>query len=181
MQPLEDRSRLTDEHPLGDLKRERGRVETAVRERLGHVVDDRRALELHRRDVDRHLQGRLAWPPASPALRLPTGLLDDPSPNGDDEAGLLAERDELILGDGPTTGPAPAQERLDPDDLLAGELDDRLVDERQLVPFEGRLKPDRRSSSASPRRRSLVATSQRPAIPAPSAKRGPRGREGGRR
>ncbi len=58
--------------------------------------------------------------------------MQDPSPDRDDQAGLLGERDE-VGGRDDAVAAVPAQEGFNADDALVCELDDRLVHEHKLV------------------------------------------------
>ena len=69
--------------------------------------------------------------------RGPAGLPQHEVAQGEDEAGLLGQGDELVRREQAALGMLPAHERLEADRALGRERDDRLVDEPQLVALEG--------------------------------------------
>ena len=89
--------------------------------------------ELARREVDRDPQARM---PRLPRLRLRAGFAQHPFADRHDEAGLLGERDELGRRHQPMVRLLPAQQRLGADDAAAGEVDLRLVVQRELAALE---------------------------------------------
>ncbi len=66
------------------------------------------------------------------------GLGQDPPADSDDLPGVFSDIDELPPGEAPALGVVPAQQRLDPDGCAGGEVNDRLVRQRQL-PGVGRV------------------------------------------
>ena len=68
-----------------------------------------------------------------PGSGLSAGLLEHPPADRQDLTGLLSDRYEQLGGDDAACGMAPANQRLDPHDLLILELHHRLVDHEQLV------------------------------------------------
>lgn len=78
-----------------------------------------------------------------PRLRLTTHLAQHPFINTQDEARHIEYRDERIRADEATLRVLPAQERLDTDDLVVVQGDNRLVMQPELVAFQvcaGRLR-----------------------------------------
>ncbi len=63
--------------------------------------------------------------------------VQDPAAQLGDQGRLLGQRDELGRGDRAPDGVLPAQQRLDRPGPLHRQVDDRLVDQPQLVPLEG--------------------------------------------
>ena len=92
------------------------------------------AREEPRRDVHRDAE-RLAEHPL-PRRRLAAGVAEHRIGERHDEAGLLGDRDEIGRPDHPAAGTRPAHERLEAADLRRGQLDDRLVDEREVVALD---------------------------------------------
>src|SRR6476620_7504256 len=91
---------LAAERVLLDLEAERARVEPAVVERLLEDQPELGIGELAMRDVDADDQphaGRLA----APLAELGAGGVEHPAAEGDDQAGLLGDRDELARLDEP--------------------------------------------------------------------------------
>ncbi len=72
----------------------------------------------------------------TPGRCLCTGAFQHPSPDRDDQAVLLGERDEQVRPHDAGRRMVPAKQRLDADDSLALELEHRLVDERELLAGE---------------------------------------------
>ena len=84
--------------------------ETRLAQRALHRLDDRRAVELARRDVDRHADAGRDLLPARAVVR---GALQHPFADRVDEAGLLGDADELVGRDQLHVGPLPAHERFE--------------------------------------------------------------------
>ena len=82
-------------------------------------------------------RGLLAGADGGDAGRLAAGLLEHPGADGDDQAGLLEDRDELGGRHGAAVGGDPAQEGLGADDPARRQVDDRLVVEVELAGLEG--------------------------------------------
>src|SRR3954451_860669 len=104
----EDRRRLfrvADQHALGDLELEPGRLDAVLGQGLAHRLDQAVLAELDRGEVDRDAKAR-------PADQVAAGLADHPGADRDDEAGLLGDRDDLAGQDQAALGMAPAQQRL---------------------------------------------------------------------
>src|SRR5215211_3104732 len=82
---------------------------------------------------NRRLQWRAAW----------AGGVQDPAADGHDQAGVLGQGDELARHDQAPVGMVPADQRLHPGQAAAGQLDHRLVADRELLaddgPAQGRL------------------------------------------
>jgi hypothetical protein len=92
--------------------------------------------ELDGRDVDGEQEvaaGLLLAPGGDDAARLP----EDPLADGDDQAGLLGQRDELGGGDHAALGVLPADQGLEADDPPVVEGDLRLEVDAELVALEG--------------------------------------------
>ena len=76
---------------------------------------------------------RVGVPFGDPRRGLLAGGLEHPRADLDDQPALLGERDELGRRDEPARRVLPAQQRLGRGDLAGVEVEDRLVDEEQLV------------------------------------------------
>ena len=95
-------------------------------------LDEVRLLELAGREVD--ADPELRQPEAElPLAGLAARLAQDPAAHRDDVAGLLGDVDELARHQQRPVRRLPADERLEPDDRAAAELDDRLVVEAELA------------------------------------------------
>ena len=80
------------------------------------------------------------------------GLAQHPFADRDDQPGFLGDRDEPVGRDRPALRVVPAQQRLDAADAVVAEAEERLEDERQLVPRQRAAELDlerRRSWSAA--------------------------------
>ena len=86
----------------------------------GHLAAD----ELHRRQVDRHLDMRRQ------GRRIGAGLPQHPFAERQDQPGLLGDGDELRRRDRPARRMGPAQQRLEPGRPVLLQVDDRLVGQR---------------------------------------------------
>ena len=85
------------------------------------VVDHRKGLgrqmrleQLRGGDVDAHAEATPTGEPL-PGGELPARLVEHPSPDGDDAAALLSQRNELIRRDRSPTGQGPSQQCLERD------------------------------------------------------------------
>src|SRR5439155_5822560 len=135
---VDRRGRVLHENTLGDLERERRRVDPRRGRRREDLREEARMLELARGQVDAHAEARLAEP-VLPAPRLAARLVEHPPADRHDEPRVLGERDEVARHEQAPAGRLPAQERLDADDDAAREVDDRLVLEAKLVALDGTL------------------------------------------
>ena len=64
---------------------------------------------------------------------LATRLLEDPGADRDHEARLLRQRDEVVRTHEPSRGVVPTDERLEPLDRAARQVDHRLEQEHELL------------------------------------------------
>jgi hypothetical protein len=69
----------------------------------------------------------------APGEELGAGGAQDPLAELDDQAVLLGDRDEVGRADEPAVRVLPADQGLDVPDGAAGQVDDRLVDQAELV------------------------------------------------
>ena len=148
-----------DEHALGDLEHEQRRRRCPVRRRTARRPRTRPgSLELASGQVDAH---RRASDRASGlAIQSPAWRQACPStqrPSGDDQAGLLGQRDELAPAGRPPCGCCQRTSASTPMIAPRRQLDDRLVVEDELVALErARARSalsSRRASAASCMRR----------------------------
>ena len=94
-EPFDRELHVLHHHALGDLQDQRARVEPRVDEDLAHLVDEFGARDLSDREVDGHVQGRIAREPLLQLDGMAAGLAQHPSADRHDQAGLLGERDEV--------------------------------------------------------------------------------------
>lgn len=118
--------RLLQQHPFGDLDFELTRFDTGFVQREADRFGEVSVAELDRRDIDGKFQAR-------PGARLTAGLADHPFSDRENQPGFLSQRNELIRCDKTFSRIIPAQERLDPDDLLGCQVDLRLVVQLELA------------------------------------------------
>ena len=119
---------------LGDLERERRGLDARFPQHPTDVLREPLSVELVGGDVDRHAD---AVAPICPLRGLAGGLLQHPTTDRRDPPGLLGERDEVLGLDHAARGVPPAQERLDAHDLLARQLEDRLIEQEELPGLQG--------------------------------------------
>jgi hypothetical protein len=117
---------------LGDLEHEHRRRDVVAPQHRGDVLDERRVVQLARRQVHRQRR-RVVAVRAPPAGRLGARGVEHPAADLDDEAALLGARDELVGPDHPALGMLPAHERLDRDGAPVAQVDDRLEVDDELV------------------------------------------------
>ena len=81
----------------------------------------------------------VSWPGmiGEPPGRVVARGAQHPASDRDDHAVVLGDRDELVRHDRAELGMFPTEECLESDDVVGFELDDRLVDELELVSLEG--------------------------------------------
>ena len=81
----------------------------------------------------------VSWPgwSASHLAALRARGAENPASDGDDHAVVFGDRDELVGHDRAEVGMFPTEQCLEPDDVVGFELDNRLVDELELVSLEG--------------------------------------------
>ena len=94
---------------------------------LTTILQQPRVAELQWRQVDRDPQI------VRPRDRGSAGLADDPFADRNDKPDFLGQRYERVRGNQAALGMAPAQKRLKADDVLAGEIDDGLIVEFELL------------------------------------------------
>ena len=121
---------------FGDLELEHRRLEPGLGQDRLDLLDEVGLDELAGGDVHRHQQPRPARPRIPPFPCLATGRLEDPSAERQDESCLLGQRDEGERGDEATVGMLPADERLEPDDAIRFEVDERLVVEAEFASLD---------------------------------------------
>jgi len=122
--------RSVEHEPPGDLEHEPVRPEGVCCEQLLHVVDET-IRDLWCGQVDRQVD-RLR-----PFGEIGARRREHPAPDRTDQSGVLGDADELEVRHDPPLGVTPAQQRFEPDDALALEVDERLVVQLELVQGEG--------------------------------------------
>src|SRR3954469_19712271 len=139
-QALERRARRGDvleEDALGDLEAEAAGLEAAARERPLHLAEELGPGELAARHVDGDAEVGGVREALAPGGDLGGRLLEHPAAERRDEAGLLGQADELGRADDAVAGTVPADERLDADQALVGDVEDRLVVDAELLALDG--------------------------------------------
>src|SRR4051812_8310659 len=131
------RGDVLEQHALGDLEAEAAGLEAAARERALHLGEELRAGELAARDVDGDAEVGGVREALAPGGDLGGRLLEHPLAERCDEAGLLGQADELGRCDDAVAGAIPADERLDADQALVGDVEDRLVVDAELLALDG--------------------------------------------
>ena len=127
---------------LGDLEGQRLGLQPGLPKGLGHLLDQPAVAELPDGEVDEdrrgHLPGLADTPgkPSSQDARLVAGLAQYPTPDGDDEARLLREWDELRGGHQATLRVLPPDERLHADRPAAPKVHLGLVAKHELLPLQ---------------------------------------------
>ena len=136
------------ERRLGDLEDEPGGLQPGGVQDGEDVAGEVRLLQLPAGDVDTD--------PAQPAaLPLgdgdrPAGVVERLQAQLDDEAGLLGQRAEFVRADPALGRVVPPHQGLGRHHLLAGQLDDRLVEHDELAAVRGPPASRARSRSAGP-------------------------------
>ena len=115
-----------------DLQLQPARRQAGGLQRRADGLHDVAALELQGRQVHRHPDR------VGPAHRLGTGAAQHPFADGHDEAHLLGQGDELRRRDRAALRVAPAQQGLEAVEPAVLQIEDRLVDEGQLLLCQGR-------------------------------------------
>ena len=126
-----------DDGALGDLELQPIGRELNLGEDLLDVDHELLATELVAEEID--ADGRRSHPVESilPLERLFAAGPQDPLADGVDETGFFGQGEKLAGWKQTTLGVLPAQESLACDDATRRGVDDRLVVEPELVPFEG--------------------------------------------
>ena len=122
-------------HVLGSFPAgSRQSVAHAARQGFLSGMNEILLLELTRRQIDGNPQIRETR--FLPKLGLRAGRSQHPLADRDDQPGVLGHRNELERRDRAETRMVPAQQRLDSVAPATGQLDDRLVDDAQLLVVE---------------------------------------------
>src|SRR5205823_3569417 len=88
-----------------------------------------RTAELQRRDIDRDGQPR-------PIAAIETGAAQDKFAERHDQAGMFGDRNKARWRNFTMDGVDPARERFNADQALAARIDDRLINDVQLLVFD---------------------------------------------
>ena len=125
-----------EQHVFSYLEIEALRIETGSLQRLLHRLQDIADAELHGRQIDRELDVR------RPLDRVAAGPLQHVVAERRDEAGFLGEGYELGGRNGAARRVRPAQQGFEADDLLAAQIDQRLVMDLERFGQECRAQVD---------------------------------------
>jgi hypothetical protein len=106
---------------------------TGSLERTLDKGDEVRREHLSHRQVDGHAE---RWGGRQPLDELEARTFEDPGADGDDETRVLGQRYEVVWADEVSIGMLPAEQGLDAGECSCGEVDDGLVVEPELLPFE---------------------------------------------
>ena len=140
LEPLQDPDALFGlghDGGLGDLESEAPGRERALphdRRELGHQFG---ALELPGGEIDAHRERAVVRTPFEEALEGPRRLRQHPPAQGVDQSALLGQGDEIIGPEESTLRMTPARERFETYHPVGRQRHDRLVEEDQLLPFDG--------------------------------------------
>ena len=121
-QPLDHRRSALDQHPLGELKGERGRRQAGVVERCEHGLGEPGRADLPRREVDRNADGPAG---AVPGGCLLARLAQHPVAERHDKARVFRDVKKLRRVHR-LASTRPADQRFHTGDLRSGEVHDRL-------------------------------------------------------
>jgi hypothetical protein len=132
VQPL-DGGLVEHQHGLGQLQDQVGGGQPGGVDGAGHVLDHVGLLELAHREVDADERRPHQREAALPVAGRPAGRVQHPAADGDDQAALLGHADELAGHHQAPFGVVPAHQRLQPHHAAAGQLDHRLVADRELL------------------------------------------------
>ncbi|MCP1924909.1 hypothetical protein J2R89_000225 [Bradyrhizobium elkanii] len=143
------RSIFRDQHRLGDLDLETVRRDVRLGQRVDDRLQDADVLELDRGEIDRDPDV------VRPARQHRAGAADHPLAELVDQSAFLGDRDEDGRRDQAARRMLPAQQCLEAGDAAFADVEERLVDEKQLVRLDGMLEiPLQRAAVA---RRPVVA------------------------
>ena len=131
MQAGDHRLGVLHEHTLGDFQFEAVRRETRLGQCRPDALFEPRLLELDGRDVDGDAQVM------GPGRGFPACLLQSPSPKRDDQPRLFCQRDELVGCDHAASGVGPPHQRLEADDPVVGQTQDRLIMQGEAAADDG--------------------------------------------
>ena len=120
---------VLQQHRFGDLQLETMRGQAGRRQRLQHNLDQV-ALDLQRRQVDRHLDRR------GPARRLRASPAQGPLAQLQDQSCLLGQGDEVGRLYRAALGVRPAHQTFKARHLARLEAHERLIEEGEFFPFE---------------------------------------------
>ena len=136
-QPLEDLGRLLGilhHQALGDLQAQRALGHDVAAEDVADLLDEVLTEDLPARDVDGYEQRPLlARQLTLPARCLVRGAQEDVRAEAHDEIRLLGDGDEVVRAHQAALGMLPAHQRLEAGQLLGRQVDDRLIEDLDLV------------------------------------------------
>ena len=130
LQHVERRAVVAKENALGDFELDAIAGKFVAAKRFAHNIGQRRRDDLLGADVER--DGDRVRPRRGRAAR----FVDDPIADGDHQAGFLGDRDEDVGRDIAALRVVPADQRFEPDQLLGLGIDQRLIDEVELLRCE---------------------------------------------
>ena len=124
---------IVHQHGLGDLEVDQRRRHACSIDGPGDPLDQVRLPELLGGEVDGHPD----VPPdpgiVAPFRQLPECVVEYPDPDRNDEADGLGDGDELVRRDRAEGRVVPTEQRLEPGDVEARQVEDRLVLEVELI------------------------------------------------
>ena len=130
---LHGRANVGDEAGLGHFETELAAGDAGFEQQGLDVVGQPLAGKLTGGEVDADPQRTMARILAAPLLNLHAGFGESPVADGQDQAVLLGQRDEVHGWNQAALGVRPADQRLKADDLAGGQLHFRLVEEDELA------------------------------------------------
>ena len=123
---------------LGDLQFERSRIQAGLAQDCAEAFEEVFVAKLDRGDVDRN--GSNLQAVVRPCLSLSARLMQNPSANCNDQAGVLSDGNKLRRRDQSSSGMRPAQQRFRPRHSARRQVDLWLIVERELASFQSEPK-----------------------------------------
>ncbi len=127
---------ILEEHALGDLEEDLGRIRSGLGQQPGHCLSESGADDLVTRDVHSHVGDGLAVQ-VLPRLEVPAGLGEHPLTDREDHPGSFGDRQDDLGAHPAAVRMLPPQQRLDPEHAAALGGDDGLVGELELAAQHG--------------------------------------------
>src|SRR5271155_1052546 len=131
-----DEFQIACDRGLRELEMKVAAGEAVLRDRFRDRAQIVCFAELHGRHVDAYPKVGELRQGVDPAPQLPARLLENVPAQGDDEAGVFGERDEIVGRNHADVWPEPARERFKSSWAPAPEIDNWLIEDVYLGTFE---------------------------------------------